>query len=112
MGGGRYVKHAQQVFKYSKKYIERSQRICRYCLANDINVIEDEAHFIVNCPLYTKERKLLYDKVDTFCTNFKQLPNESKYFWLLTNEHLPTLTHLGNFIIDSLENRSSWKQNK
>ena len=98
--------------RYSKKYIERSQRICRYCLANDINVIEDEAHFIVNCPLYTKERKLLFDKVDTFCTNFKQLPNESKYFWLLTNEHLPTLTHLGNFIIDSLENRSSWKQNK
>ena len=46
--------------RYSKKYIERSQRICRYCLANDINVIEDEAHFIVNCPLYIQKKENYY----------------------------------------------------
>ena len=55
--------------------------------------------------------KLLFDKVITFCTNFKELPNDKKYFWLFTNEHLPTLMCLGNYIIKGLEIRSRCKQN-
>ena len=97
--------------RYSKKYIERSQRLCRFCLSHSSNYIEDETHFIVNCPLYNEQRILLFNKVNSFCANFKDLSKESKYLWLLTNEHLPTLICLGNYIVKCLEIRSSWKQN-
>ena len=55
--------------------------------------IEDETHFTVNCPLYNEQRKLLFDIVNTSCPNFKELPMDKKYFWLFTNEHLPTKLH-------------------
>ena len=96
--------------RYSKKYIERTERKCRYCLTKNVNAIEDEMHFIVDCPLYDTERKLFFNKVNDFCSNFKNLSNNAKYFWLFTNENLPTLTCLGNFIIHNLETRSNWKQ--
>ena len=94
-----------------KKYIERTQRLCHHCLSHVSNYIEDETHFTVNCPLYDEQRKLLYDKATTFCTNFKELPNDKKYFWLFTNEHLPTLMCLRNYIIKGLEIRSRCKLN-
>lgn len=98
--------------RYSKTYIERSQRLCRFCLSNASNAVEDEEHFIVSCPLYNKQRRLFFDKIDIFCKNFKNLPKESKFFWLFTNEHLPTLIHFGNFIIECSEIRNRWRPNE
>ena len=63
----------------------------------------------VNCLLYNEQRKLLFDTVNTFCTKFKELPKDKKYFWLFTNEHLPTLMCLGNYIIKGFEIRSRRK---
>jgi len=76
--------------RYNKKYIERTQRLCHHCLSHGSNSL-DETHFTVNCPLYNEQRKSLFDIVITFCTNFKELPYDKKYFWLFTNEHLSTL---------------------
>ena len=36
--------------------IPRNERICRYCLLNEINVLEDEYHFVMICPLYNELR--------------------------------------------------------
>ena len=52
--------------RYSKKYIERTQRLCHHCLSHGSNSIEDETHFTVNCPLYDEQRKLLLIKLSLF----------------------------------------------
>lgn len=95
--------------RYSKNYIDRSKRLCLFCSPNSTNAIEDEKHFIMECPLYHRERTLFFNTVNRYCNNFMNLTDESKYFWLFTNEHLPTLFHLGKFIIECLDIRAKHK---
>lgn len=40
--------------RYSIPKIPASERFCKFCK----NVIEDETHFILNCPQYETERKI------------------------------------------------------
>ena len=49
--------------RYKKLPNERSQRICERC---NLNVIEDEFHFIISCPLYNDNRDRLFLKI-THC---------------------------------------------
>jgi hypothetical protein len=39
----------------------RSERLCRFCLANKKSSIENEHHFIFECPLYENLRTPLFD---------------------------------------------------
>ena len=36
--------------------LDRNQRLCPYCIQNNIAVIEDEYHFLLICPLYNHIR--------------------------------------------------------
>lgn len=44
--------------RYGENRATRSQRICRCC---DMMKVEDETHFMMECPLYLKERSLLWE---------------------------------------------------
>jgi hypothetical protein len=49
--------------------------------------IEDEKHFIVDCPLYENIRVQFFDKIVDLCPNFRYMDTSSKFVWLFTNEH-------------------------
>jgi hypothetical protein len=70
------------------KNIIRSERKCTNCSKGDI---EDEKHFIVDCPLYENIRVKLFDKVIDLCPNFSYMDTSSKCVWLFTNEHKQVL---------------------
>jgi hypothetical protein len=46
--------------------------------------IEDEKHFIVDCPLYENIRVKFFDKVTDLCPNFRYMDTSSKCVWLFT----------------------------
>ena len=61
----------------------------RHCLFCGCNVIEDEVHFLFQCPTYSMIRNKFYYKVKTLIPNITQLSinglinelmNSSKYF--------------------------------
>lgn len=56
------------------------ERICRLC---NLNVVEDEKHFIMVCPLYNSERKLLIDKLNSF-TNFCNLTENEQFVFIMS----------------------------
>ena len=39
---------------------EVKDRTCRVCMSNDV---EDECHFVLNCPVYERERKKMFDSI-------------------------------------------------
>ena len=43
----------------------RSSRICRCCdmVVDGRRVVEDEMHFMLECPLYSEDRKILFEKL-------------------------------------------------
>ena len=46
--------------RYEKPKIDRCDRTCRLCLLNNV---EDESHFIFDCPFYKFERHQFYEIV-------------------------------------------------
>ena len=60
---------------------ERMDRLCTFCLVkNGINVIEDEIHFIVDCPLYVNKRTSLMP----FLNNIS-ISSEERYLYVFKN---------------------------
>ena len=66
--------------------IPGENRLCPCCRSNEI---EDETHFLLNCPKYSIQRDEFYNKVQFYVHNIKQLPlieaikklmNSSNYF--------------------------------
>ena len=51
--------------------IPRKNRLCPSCRSNEI---EDETHFLFNCPKYSIQRDEFYNKVQFYVHNIKQLP--------------------------------------
>ena len=77
-------------------------RICNLC--ND-RQIEDEEHFIINCPTYKTHRDELIQNCLSVCPNFSLLNNREKFIYLLTNESKVILKALGRFTYLSFELR-------
>lgn len=40
--------------------VDRNQRFCKFCLNRNIQVIEDELHFLLHCPLYCNLRNMYF----------------------------------------------------
>ena len=90
--------------RHKNKPIERSQRTCNFCSHNDI---EDEFHFLINCPLYNQCRESLFAQAHEHCQNFNNLDCKSKFLWLMTTEDQHILKKLCIFLIQSFELRST-----
>ena len=90
--------------RYSKKHIERSERLCSNC---SLGKVEDELHFLLECPLYDIQRDDFFKDISNNCCNFINLNKSSKFLWLLTQENVTLMEKLGCYICDCFELRRS-----
>lgn len=90
--------------RHKRNPIYRSQRICKFC---NHNVIEDEEHFITQCPSYENLRQQLFLYVTKNCRNFANLDDKTKFTWLMTTEDNSIIQKLCHFLIYSLKIRSN-----
>ena len=83
-------------------YVRPEDRVCQLC---DLNVCEDERHFLIVCPAYSILRQDLltlgsatnrwFDTYDTF----------NKFNWLMSNEDAEIIRCLASFIQKAFEKR-------
>ena len=71
-----------------------NQRLCTLCTNNEI---ENEEHFIMNCPTYNTQRSELMETCITTCPNITKLNTTHKFIWIMTNEHKIILKALAKF---------------
>ena len=57
-------------------------RICKLCNTE----VEDEIHFLLQCPDLENKRSEYIDYLNKVNKNFKSLPNKSKLIWLMSPE--------------------------
>ena len=57
---------------YSK--LEKENRICKFC---NLRMVEDEFHFLLNCPLYSDIRHNFIDNIQRNCDNFHHLSEKN-----------------------------------
>ena len=77
--------------------IDIENRICMLC---NRNVIEDEIHFVIECPLYDYCRSIMIEKIDN--QDFTHCSNEEKFVFILKKEW----KSLGQFL------KSAWEIRK
>ena len=84
--------------KWEKK---KEMRICPLCHEG----IEDEAHFLLYCPIYNRLREELFRNINT-PTNFQHYSNNEKLIFLMQNidnniaKHIYNCFELRNFLLD------------
>ena len=69
--------------------LEREERIRLYC---NLSKVEDESHFLLECPLYNHERSTFFNEIGSICEIFLSLNNHDKFYWILNNEDYKILS--------------------
>ena len=93
-----------EIGRYSKpRKTPIPERICKLC--NDLK-IEDEQHFIMDCPFYSIERNTLFTKLASF-SSFNLLTNEEQFQFIMSynNGDTEILKHVLNFVNISMSSR-------
>ena len=78
-------------------------RLCHIC-----NVVEDEFHFLLQCQLYSNERRALFNQISEILPEFVRLPDPNRFVFLLCNEHNSILSWVGKFIYNSFNKRTEY----
>ena len=83
----------------------KKDRICTICKSNKI---EDECHFLINCPIYqySDHRNVLFSKITKTCPNFTNLNEEQKVQYIMTAEG-QYVKIISDFIHEAMEIRES-----
>jgi exonuclease III len=64
------------------KRLPPEKRICKLCTQN---MTEDELHFLLNCPQYSADRKILIDQVAHRYNSFLSLSQDIQFTWLMSS---------------------------
>jgi hypothetical protein len=80
--------------------IKAEDRLCKLC---DLNVMEDEFHFICICEKYSFIRQIMYEKVISKIPQFKNFNKKEQFVYLLKCEW----KILGDYLNDAWNLRSS-----
>ena len=78
------------------------ERLCVYCQENEI---EDEFHFLLECPLYTDMRQELLNQCNQIVSNFQDSSKDCKLKLILGNERI--LSHAVNFVVNAYHKRKA-----
>ncbi len=91
--------------RFGKTTVPRSERLCPYCKMAKLNLVENEVHFIMSCPLYKVQRKQMLGMIFQKFPNTAKLNEENMFFWLMSQEEKDVIESLGHFCNKSFERR-------
>ena len=89
--------------RYTKQPV--AERKCKMCPNQEV---EDEIHFLTECPAYDKPRTLLYAQCEHECKNFANMANGAKFIWLMTAESAHILHATATFLKASFKYRNEF----
>ena len=69
--------------RYGSKSTPVNKRICNLCSDGKV---EDEFHFLIECPFYMHERNSLFEYIFLHFANVAQLNDYDKFIWLMSQE--------------------------
>jgi len=90
--------------RHSKPKTERNLRLCKHCKSKQV---EDEYHFVMQCPNYNNLREVLISKLCLRDNTFSNLTMQERFSYMFCNEDPQVLCWLGKFIHDCFAVRSS-----
>lgn len=68
--------------------IDVNERFCFNCRKNDLNIIEDEKHVLLECPEYADLRTIFFNSVCNIESSFSNLSNEEKFLFMFHDDRV------------------------
>ena len=93
-----------EIGRYNKTHLQRDERICKNC---DTGKVEDEFHFLLECPNYSQERHAFFNNIKTKIHLFTSMSDKEKFEWLFIQEDLSVLENFALFIDNCFLKRST-----
>ena len=90
--------------RYAKPKTPVEKQICNVC---DHKAVEDEFHFLIQCPLYQEERIKMFAAYDTEIGSINVLSDVEKFILIMSTKSIKMLISLGSFIANSMEKRDT-----
>ena len=72
-----------QIFEEVRKFYNLGDKT----FETDFSKVEDEFHFVIECPIYKPERLNLWEYVDDQFKNVAELQAFDKFIWLMSQEN-------------------------
>ena len=94
--------HNLEIEKGRHQNIPLNERICKLCKLE----IEDEIHFLLQCPTLNSFRTEAMQQISDICKNFATLDNKSKFIWLLSNENIIIINIVIKLLMSLTETRT------
>jgi hypothetical protein len=82
--------------------IPAEDRKCEVCNGGKV---ENEIHFLLECPLYTEERTPFLTEVYKKSNQVRMLDSENLFTWIMLNEDQDHIQALGEFVHNSFLKR-------
>jgi hypothetical protein len=80
--------------RHAHPVIPAHQRICSKC---DLNVVDDEIHFITECSKYQTIRENMFQAIIPILPDLREVSNEEKFVQLMTSEDMTVLLALAKY---------------
>ena len=71
----------------------------------DHKAVEDEFHFLIQCPLYQEERTKMYAVYNVEIGSINVLSDMEKFTLIMSSKSIKMLISLGGFMANSMEKR-------
>ena len=81
--------------RYGDKSIPADQRYCKLCKTSKV---EDEFHFVIECPVYKKERLNLLEYIEEHFKTVAELQAFDKFIWLMSQEDPLCILKVAKFL--------------
>jgi hypothetical protein len=94
--------HNLEIEKGRHQNIPLHERICKLCKLE----IEDEIHFLLQCPILNSFRTEAMQQISDICKHFASLDNKSKFIWLLSNENVIIIDIVIKLLMSLTETRT------
>ena len=91
--------------RYEVRKTPKEERYCGYCKTLGNYLVEDEAHFLVSCPLFNEERVEIHKFICKKFPSVNLLNETNTMIWLLSQEDVCALELIGNFCKKSFKIR-------
>jgi len=83
------------------------QRICQFC---NMNKVEDEAHFLLDCSLYSNDRSILFSFIIGKFPRFESLSSVEKFIFLMRFDRTTLYKHISSYIFNITKKREEAEQ--
>ena len=88
--------------RYGTKSLPVNEGICKLC---NEGKVEDEFHFLMQCPFYAEERASLLEHTHTNFENTRSLNDYDQFIWLMSQENNSCLIKIAQYLQKTFKKR-------